>query len=295
MSRGTSRAERELVARRIAEADPTLDDAEIAAAIDAVVARNRRTLKVLADSLDAGPGALHRGAPPSVGRLIVELRARGSRLAEPACAGCGRTDRKLTASDDGGVCPRCRRRQLATACTRCGVVKPVAGRDRNGLALCAVCAPRPRRACSRCGRVRVIARRAHDGEGDVCDSCYKGPIATCRVCGCRRPCNFAAVGRPICITCAPRRTVPCAHCGEARPASAQWPGGPVCEPCYRAALSRRGPCASCGSQRRLVAPPGPAARLCADCAGAAPLAACRACGAEERPYKDGRCVRCALD
>jgi hypothetical protein len=68
----------------------------------------------------------------------------------------------------------------------------------------------------------------------------------------------------------------------------------VCEPCYRAALSRRGTCQGCGAERRLVSPPGPGARLCAGCAGVAPLATCRSCGAEQRPYLDGCCVRCAL-
>ena len=68
----------------------------------------------------------------------------------------------------------------------------------------------------------------------------------------------------------------------------------MCEPCYRAALSRRGVCQGCGAERRLVSPPGPGARRCADCAGVAPLATCRSCGAEERPYLDGCCVRCAL-
>ena len=68
----------------------------------------------------------------------------------------------------------------------------------------------------------------------------------------------------------------------------------MCEPCYRAALSRRGNCQGCGAERRLVSPPGPGARRCAGCAGVAPLATCRSCGAEERPYLDGCCVRCAL-
>jgi hypothetical protein len=68
----------------------------------------------------------------------------------------------------------------------------------------------------------------------------------------------------------------------------------VCEPCYRAALSRRGTCQGCGQDRRLVSPPGAHARRCADCASLAPLARCVDCGIEDRPYRDGRCVRCAL-
>ncbi|MGH9285498.1 MAG: hypothetical protein ACRD0M_07465, partial [Acidimicrobiales bacterium] len=68
----------------------------------------------------------------------------------------------------------------------------------------------------------------------------------------------------------------------------------MCEPCYRATLTRRGICAGCQAERRLIVPPGPTARLCADCGGGPALATCRSCDAEERPYRHGRCVRCAL-
>ncbi|MGH9269528.1 MAG: hypothetical protein ACRD0D_15305 [Acidimicrobiales bacterium] len=68
----------------------------------------------------------------------------------------------------------------------------------------------------------------------------------------------------------------------------------MCEACYRAALARRGTCGGCGDGRRLVSPPGAGARLCCDCAGAPTLARCADCGIEDRPYADGRCVRCAL-
>ncbi|MGH9009810.1 MAG: hypothetical protein ACRDYF_08200, partial [Acidimicrobiia bacterium] len=167
-------------------------------------------------------------------------------------------------------------------------------RDDQGQALCAACAPRPRRRCSSCGRVRVIARRARGADGDLCEICYRGPTAVCRMCGRDRPCNFVTEGTPICRSCSPRRQLPCAHCHQARYPCVRWPEGPVCEPCYRAALSRQGICTSCGTKRRLVAPPGPAARFCADCAGVPGLARCRSCGAEERPYRHGCCVRCAL-
>lgn len=282
-----------LVARRVAQVDPALAPEQVAAAIDAVVA-HPAGLRELTRALEAGPDALLAGAPPTVGRLVVELRARGSMLPEPVCARCGRSDRPLTASAEGGVCPRCRRRQLAVACNRCGVVKPVAARDNQGRALCAACAPRPRRPCAACGRVRVIARRAGGDDGDLCEVCYRGPVATCGVCGRDRPCNWVTQGHPTCRSCTPRRSAPCVHCGEVRPPSVRWPEGPVCEPCYRAALDRRGTCEDCGTERRLVAPPGPGATRCAECAGVAPLATCRACGAEERPYSQGRCARCTL-
>jgi len=68
----------------------------------------------------------------------------------------------------------------------------------------------------------------------------------------------------------------------------------VCEPCYRAALARRGTCTGCGKERRLVSPPGVDARLCCDCAGVEALSCCAACGIEDRLYEHGRCGRCAL-
>lgn len=286
-------AKRDLVARRVAQADRGLAARDIEAAID-TVAVNARTLDVLAQALSDSPEALRQGAPPSVGRLVLELRALGSSLPEPVCAVCRRQRPKLIATDTGALCPRCRHHQLATACSSCGVIKPVAGRRPAGEPLCARCAPRRRRVCSACGRTGIIARRASGNVGDICDSCYKGPLADCLVCGRRKPCNFVAAGRPICVSCSPRRSLRCAHCSQQRPPCAQWPEGPVCEPCYRAALSRRGRCQACGQQRRLMSPPGPDARLCADCAGVAPLAVCRTCRIDVRPYRDGQCVRCAL-
>lgn len=282
-----------LVAQRVGQADPDLVIETVNAAI-AAVATNGAVLRDLARALEAGPGALHAGAPPSVGRLVSELRAWGSTLAEPTCVRCGRSGVPLTSSSEGGACSSCRRRQLATACSRCGGVKPVAGRDDAGRAMCAAFAPRPRRACSACGEVRIIARRARDVDGDLCDRCYLGPIATCGSCGRAKPCNFVAQGRAICRSCSPRRQLSCAHCARTRPPCVQWSEGPVCEPCYRAALARRGRCGGCGTERRLVSPPGPAAERCASCAGVDPLAACRHCGIEDRLFANGCCVRCSL-
>ena len=290
----TDRAARlALVARRVREAAPDLDATLVEEAV-ATAATTAAALRDLAKALAPGPGALWAGAPPSVGRLVGELRARGSTLAEPTCMRCGRKGVPLTASGEGGACKSCRSRQRATACARCGGVKPVAGQDPEGAPLCARCAPRPRRACSACGQVRIIARRARGSDGDLCDRCYLGPLATCGVCGRTKPCNFVAQGRPTCMSCSPRRRASCAHCNQNRPPSAHWPEGPVCEPCYRAALSRRGRCEGCGTERRLVSPPGEAATHCATCAGVPSLAVCRSCGTDDRPYAEGLCVRCAL-
>lgn len=283
-----------LVVDRVVAADPSMPVDVAQAAVD-TVAVHGATLRDLARVLADGHGPLLVGAPGTVGRLVVELRARGSALPEPVCVRCGRAGRELIVSGDGGVCSRCRNHQLASPCAVCGITKPVAARDAERRPLCAVCAPRPQRPCARCGRVRVIARRARHGDGDLCDRCYKGPPAECTVCGQTKACNFVAEGRPICASCSPRRHLVCAHCGQRRPPTVRWPEGPVCEPCYRAALNRRGVCAGCSTERRLVHPPGPAAARCADCAGVVDrLACCAACGAEQRLFRRGLCGRCAL-
>ena len=68
----------------------------------------------------------------------------------------------------------------------------------------------------------------------------------------------------------------------------------MCNPCYDAALRRRGTCAGCGVQRRLVSPPGPGATRCCECSGLAPMHTCTECGREDKLYERGRCDRCAL-
>jgi len=270
-------------------------DCAVVAEVVAQVTKGSAALRSIRQALTGGPNALLVGAPPSVGRLVVALRARGVDLPEPSCVRCGRRSLGLITSSEGGVCKNCRRRQLASECVSCGLVKVIYGRDPSGGALCSVCAPRPQRTCSVCARVRRIARRAHGEHGDLCDICFKGPVATCRLCNRERPCHFVTAGRPICVSCSPRKSEPCAHCGEVRPPTVRWPEGPVCERCYRAALDHRETCASCGEQRRLVDPPGPDACRCADCSGLPDLLSCRACGAEERPYRHGLCVRCSLE
>lgn len=278
----------------VAARTPGIPMGVLTTALDAVAAHSA-AIRSLAAALAADPDALTVGAPPVVGRLVGELQARGVDLPDPVCSRCGRTGKPLTRSSAGGMCARCRRRQLATACVRCGVVKPVAGRDGQGRPVCARCADRPQRVCGKCGRTRRIARRARDGQPDICDSCFRGHEALCSRCGRRRPCSFASGANPICARCAPRATATCAHCGADRPPTARWPEGPVCDPCYIAALRRRGTCATCKTGRRLVHPPGPNATICADCAGVPVSHTCTDCGIEDRAYERGRCAPCALN
>ena len=68
----------------------------------------------------------------------------------------------------------------------------------------------------------------------------------------------------------------------------------MCGRCYTAALRRRGSCAGCGTERRLVSPPGPGATHCCDCSGLPSMHACGECGHEDKLFERGRCARCAL-
>ena len=93
---------------------------------------------MLAGALGPGPGALAVGAPPVVGRLVRELRARGATLPEPICARCGRAHLKL-AVRQAGLCPPVPARHNAAACGRCGVVKVATAAARRGSAVLGLC------------------------------------------------------------------------------------------------------------------------------------------------------------
>ena len=80
MSPGHEQAWRDLVSRRVAEAGAGLSAVQVSSAIDAA-APNAKALSVLARALEPGPGALLVGAPPVIGKLVAELRARGLELA----------------------------------------------------------------------------------------------------------------------------------------------------------------------------------------------------------------------
>ena len=290
------RCRRETVTGLVAAAETSLPRPVIEAAV-AAVAPSGQALSQLAAALAADPGALGRGAPPVAGRLAAELIARGSAtLTAPACARCGRTGIPLYRTPAGPLCKPCAARRHAGACAHCGAVKPLASRDAAGQRICERCRRHDRghRACGICGSAASIAVRARDGAPDICVNCYRMPSAVCSVCGKYRECNFAGTGRPVCPSCSPRATTACARCGQDRPPAARWPEGPVCDPCYTAALRHRGQCASCGQQRRLVAPPGPDAGTCADCAGLPVTHACADCGIEDKLYERGRCDRCSL-
>jgi hypothetical protein len=287
------------VIRLASTADRSLSMDVVAAAVDAAAPNGKAMAHLAAALIADGPGVLAAGAPPVAGQLAAELIARGcTALAPPACARCGRSGRPLfRGATGGGVCQPCRAWQLAEPCSKCGRLKPAVTHTEAGQPLCEVCrrrSGRGSRQCGVCGKTAPIVVRGRDGGPDICRNCYQLPRAACSVCGRLRQCNFAATSHPVCPSCSPRATAQCAHCGQLRPPTARWPEGPVCDPCYIKALRRRGRCAGCGQQRRLVAPPGPAATTCADCAGLPAMSVCSQCGIEDKLYEKGRCARCSL-
>jgi len=268
----------------------------VADAVDAVVADRPATLRSLAAALRDHPSALSVGAPATVGRLVTELVARGAALAVPACVVCARTGRPLTMTDAGGMCARCAARRDPQPCARCAVTKPVVGYTTDGQPICERCRRHERghRPCGVCGTTASIAVRARDGKPDVCVNCYRLPQAICSRCGRQRPCLFADTAEPLCKPCVPRATDICARCGRDRPPTVRWPEGPLCDTCYTNALRQRAHCERCGNLRRLVAPPGPHATICADCAGLPASHTCVDCGVEDKLFERGRCAACSL-
>jgi hypothetical protein len=287
---------REAVIGHVVTAGVKLPRRVVADALDAVVADRPATLRTLAVALSAYPTALALGAPPTVGRLVTELIARGGALDVPSCAVCGRTDRPLNVTEAGGMCPRCAARRDPQPCARCAVTKPVAGLTADGQPICERCRRHERghRRCGVCGTTASIVVRARGASPDVCVNCYRLPQAVCTRCGRTRPCLHADTAQPVCKPCFPRATDICARCGRDRPPAVRWPEGPLCDTCYTNALRHRAQCDRCGNLRRLVSPPGPAATTCADCADLPSSHTCIDCGIEDKLYERNRCSACSL-
>jgi hypothetical protein len=207
------------------------------------------------------------------------------------CSTCGRDAPPV----DGARAPVCAvcRAVPALPCGDCG--RPTPTRERQGAARCADCYRRPVGPCGRCGRVRAVVRLARDGDPDLCAVCWTGPTVVCESCGEVRPCRGERRQRMLCRNCSPITLQACAHCGRLKPVATRWVEGPICQACYARALAAKANCPGCGGWRRLRTYHGFADNVCSDCAGAAPYAVCRTCGAEGCLYDRGRCARCALE
>ena len=101
--RCSAQCRRTRIITAVTAAVPDVPVTVLAEVVDAVLI-NPAIGRFLASALTADPAALLTGAPPVIGKLIGELRARGADLPDPTCSRCGRTGKPLTMSPSGGVC-----------------------------------------------------------------------------------------------------------------------------------------------------------------------------------------------
>lgn len=284
------------IAGHVSRLGPGLDHARLLEVIAEAVPRPIQRHQVLWE-LDQRPGLLTgEGAhgSPRANALIQALLAAGAGgIVAPACPSCGRTVPLSHRLGPARCCRRCYDQARLKDCSRCQQPAPVASRTAAGEPVCSRCFrsdPANHEQCTACGRT-ALAIRGEDGSLR-CRRCYRPPLATCSLCSREKPCYLASSGTPRCENCSRQmRRVPCARCGRSRAVWARTAGGqPLCGSCSR----QRVPCAGCGSIRTVAAriPAGP---LCSTCYRKHPASfqPCTECGATERLYHHGLCIRCA--
>ncbi len=174
---------------------------------------------------------------------------------------------------------------------------PDTGRDLRGLRAgpASVGSPRRGSACRPCSRV-LVARCVHCGElGRIARVRTRGRVGWCVRCvglPMLEPAEPVQVGGLAAQVASSAGTSPpaCAGCGRVRRVTAYLPDGPRCGSCYDTAMGRAEECSRCHERRRVFFTPG----ICAGCLGVSIGGVCAACGAEDRLYSAGRCVRCEL-
>lgn len=258
--------------------------------------RDPRSWRVCGRCGTRGPskGRDHDTGESICGRCYRRARPTG------VCDDCGQTKQLARTGARGGpvLCRTCaeRFRRSPRTCGRCGRVARIALlQAADGTCdLCVACyAKEPRRVCGGCGQLAAIRVRARDGRPDLCDRCYRPPIARCSVCGRDKPCVYAASDKPICWSCKPRRVAECAICGRERAVKARSPLGALCSGCEWRRLRAKGTCERCGRTCRPALHPGSEV-LCGDCAGVPQSRVCLGCGAEDVTYDRGLCPACSL-
>ena len=298
--RACPRCRRETVVAAVSAADPSLPGAVIEAAVD-VVAPGGQALRQLAD----GAGRRSRSAD---GRGAAGRRAAGRRADRPAAQPPWPSRRARSAGGPAGRCSAVTAAGCASGaapgswprpCASCGKARPAAGVRRARPGRCARSA-----AAGMTRAVTANAARAGRPRRSRCAAGTASRASASTATGCPRPPAANAIGGARAPTRQPAsRSAPRARRGPPPPARAagttghRKPAGRrdrCATRVTRAALQHRGPCARCGQQRRLVAPPGPGADTCADCAGILVFSACTECGTEDKLYEKGRCPRCSL-
>ncbi|WP_037607575.1 hypothetical protein [Streptacidiphilus rugosus] len=123
-------------------------------------------------------------------RKRIVTRAKGAPLCKTCylpvvtCSICNKAKPCYFADTDAPRCPNCSR-NLATPepCTRCGRVRLVRARAKDGGAICQACGV-VREACGDCGRKRPVSSRTPEGS-PLCRNCYeKSPLSYRECTGC---------------------------------------------------------------------------------------------------------------
>ena len=129
----------------IAERKPGLDRSTITCVVEEI-AGGRVKRRRLAQALLDRPRVLDDGrspAPRAVGDLLVALNQAGaSHISAPVCAQCGKHLRTLQRRGDKWYCGVCG--PVREPCGRCGRIRPIHTRDRDGKPRCVACPPRRR-------------------------------------------------------------------------------------------------------------------------------------------------------
>lgn len=203
-------------------------------------------------------------------RLDTLMPDSGARACQPCsararwkpCARCGRDGQTSAHRAEGPICARCYRTDPDTLveCAGCGRRRHPCARRADGSPLCQTCAPRPARRCAGCGRTRPIT--ANTDAGPLCGTCYTTPARLCGVCGEIRPIAFRAKdGRPDACGRCYRHLGDCVTCGRHRDGS-NFEGRFYCERCYP---GLQGVCVDCGATKRIETTSWPIGSLCAAC------------------------------
>ncbi|MFE3932395.1 hypothetical protein ACFXPJ_00940 [Streptomyces goshikiensis] len=295
---GGGRDALEIIRDHVRQADPSLPDAAVTAAVLGLAPTTGQQRKI-ASTLESIPGLLTgdgaKGTPKVIA-LIEALQAAGSTaVTTPACPFCNRMVPLPFSRNRLRCCRRCYDVLRAKECSRCGQTTAIASHNPDGKPLCTQCTRKDvlnHEPCSRCGRIALIISRT-SGE-QLCNRCYTLPSAACSICGQLRPCFFATSDHPHCESCAGRlrkTTEQCVKCGNVRRVNARTAdGGPMCWRCSY----RPKPCGTCGKTKRVYGHAADGTPLCRSCYGKDPAARgdCRRCGVRERLHNHGRCHQC---
>ncbi|WP_218022510.1 hypothetical protein [Nocardia amamiensis] len=126
----------------ILQREHTLDAATVTRIVESK-AGGRAKRRRLAQALLDRPGVLDDGrspAPRAVAELLIALKRAGAmRISAPSCTECGKLMRTIQRRGDNWYCRVCG--PVPEPCAGCGVLRPVAWRDRDGGPRCKACPP----------------------------------------------------------------------------------------------------------------------------------------------------------